>query len=148
MKIENNNKIIASNGPLVIFNSKSLELVLNQSEVVKIDCFIDEVIINNNEFELNNDNLLLVTEKSNFVNELPEYCVLVDEDFSINMDLEIDFGGEIGIKTYDEIQLFELENDILDNAHDDMSSWITKETELNPDKDLILNELNVFVNIN
>lgn len=147
MKIENNNKIVASNGPLVIFNSVSLDLILNQSDVVKIDCFIDEIFINKTEFKLNDDNLLLITEKTNFI-ELPEHCVLVDEDFSINMDLEIDFGGEYGLKKYNDIQMFELENDILDNAHDDMSNWIASEIELNPDKDLILNEINIFVKIN
>lgn len=148
MKIENNNKIVASNGPLVIFNSDSLDLVFNQSEVLEINCFIDEVIINNNEFQLNTDNLLLVTTKTNFIDKLPEHCVLVDEDFCINMDLEIDFGGDYGLKVYDNIQMFELENDILDNAHDDMSSWITSEMELNPDKQLILSGISVFVKIN
>lgn len=148
MKIENNNKIVASNGPLVIFNSDSLDLVFNQSEVLEINCFINEVIINNNEFQLNTDNLLLVTTKTNFIDKLPEHCVLVDEDFCINMDLVINYGGEFSLRLYEDIQFIELENDILDNAHDDMSSWITSEMELNPDKQLILSDLRVFVKIN
>lgn len=112
---------------VILFKSSDLDNLKDQSNIVSINLFINEIYFNDAYFELDDDNTLYLTYLSNIGNAEFGFIDLGNIT-ELKIDLFVEYNKESGKVKYE----CDLEkDDILDNILDDVSNYITKTGQLN-----------------